>query len=149
MKKLILFSVLIITNSILIVSAQEEQDKKAIETEIRRLEQMEVQAVLKKDTVTLLKLWDKDFAVNAPDNKINFGGKSTLDRPVLKQPRTSFTRDVEEVIIRGNIVITMGNETVVNPENQQKTVKRRYTNFWMKQDGSWKLVARHANIICP
>jgi ketosteroid isomerase-like protein len=31
---------------------------------------------------------------------------------------------------------------------RQQTVKRRYTNIWMKKDGNWKLVARHANVIC-
>jgi len=121
------------------------------ESEIRRLEQMEVQAILKKDTVALLKLWDKDYVVNAPDNKINFAGKTTLDRPVLKRSRTSLTRDIEQIIIRGNTVFSMGGETVVteNEINSQQIVKRRYTNIWIKQDGSWKLVARHANIICP
>lgn len=123
-----------------------------IESEIRKLEQMEVKAILSKDTITLLTLWDKDYVVNAPDNKINFAGKTTLDRPVLKRSRTSFTRDIEKIIIRGNIVFSMGSETVVPTENQtnsQLTIKRRYTNIWMKQDGSWKLVARHANVICP
>jgi ketosteroid isomerase-like protein len=121
------------------------------ESEIRRLEQMEVQAVLKKDTVTLLKLWDTDYVVNAPDNKINFAGKNTLDRPVLQRSRTSFTRDVEQIIVRGDIVFSMGSETVVptgSQTNPQQTVKRRYTNIWMKKDGTWKLVARHANVIC-
>ncbi|MCZ8216103.1 MAG: hypothetical protein O9262_07685, partial [Cyclobacteriaceae bacterium] len=56
-------------------------------TEIRKLEQMEVEAILAKDTITLLKLWDKDYVVNAPDNKINFAGKNTLDRPVLRRSR--------------------------------------------------------------
>jgi ketosteroid isomerase-like protein len=123
-----------------------------IEAEIRKLEQMEVQAILKKDTVTLLKLWDKDYVVNAPDNKINFAGRTTLDRPVLRRSRTSLTREVEQVIIRGNTVFAMGNETVVPTDGQtdtQQPVKRRYTNIWMKHDGAWKLVARHANIICP
>lgn len=123
-----------------------------IASEIRKLEQMEVEAVLKKDTLTLLKLWDKDYVVNAPDNKINFAGKTTLDRPVLRRSRTSFTRDVEQIIIKGNTVFSMGSETVVPSDNQsdaQLTVKRRYTNIWMKQDGAWKLVARHANVICP
>jgi ketosteroid isomerase-like protein len=30
-----------------------------------------------------------------------------------------------------------------------QTVKRRYTNIWMKQSAGWKLVARHANVVCP
>jgi ketosteroid isomerase-like protein len=122
------------------------------ESEIKKLEQLEVDAILKKDTVTLLKLWDKNYVVNAPDNKINFAGKTTLDRPVLRQSRTAFTRDVEHIIVKENIAISMGSETVVPTENQsqsQRPIKRRYTNIWVKQDGSWKLTARHANVICP
>jgi ketosteroid isomerase-like protein len=118
-----------------------------IETEIKDLEQLEVQAVLQKDTVMLLKLWAKDYVVNAPDNTINFAGKNTLDRPVLKRPRVSFTRSVEQVIIRGDVVMAMGSETVV-PSGDQQPVKRRYTNIWMKQEGMWKLIGRHANVIC-
>jgi ketosteroid isomerase-like protein len=147
MKKIILSLTLILYACYL--SAQDQ----ATEAEIRKLEQMEVQAILTKDTITLLKVWDKNYVVNAPDNKINFPGKNTLDRPVLRRSRTSFTRNVEEVIIRGNTVLAMGSETVVpTTEGQsqpQSEIKRRYTNIWMKMDGSWKLVARHANVICP
>ena len=82
----------------------------------------------------LLKLWAKDYVVNAPDNMINFAGKNTLARPVLKRPRVSFTRSVEQVIIRGDVVMAMGSETVV-PSGDQQPVKRRYTNIWMKQEG--------------
>jgi ketosteroid isomerase-like protein len=122
-----------------------------IESEIRSLEQIEVKAVLEKDTVMLLKLWDKDYVVNSPNNTIVFAGKTATDRPVLKMPRSSFTRVVEQIIIRGDIVFSMGSETVVpagDLPNSGQTVKRRYTNIWMKQEGKWKLVARHANVIC-
>ncbi|MCD9018264.1 YybH family protein [Parachryseolinea silvisoli] len=122
------------------------------ESEIRNLEQLEVQAVLNKDTVMLLKLWAKDYVVNAPDNMVNFAGRNTLDRPVLKRPRISFTRSVEHVIIQGDVVLAMGSETVVAPgagSQTQQPVKRRYTNIWMKQEGTWKLIGRHANVICP
>ena len=121
------------------------------EAEIRVLEQIEVQAILKKDTVTLLKLWDKDYVVNSPNNVIVFAGKTAIDRPVLKHPRTSFTRDIEQIIIRGNTVFSMGSETVSPAGDQDQSrqmLKRRFTNIWMKQDGVWKLVARHANVIC-
>jgi len=121
------------------------------EAEIRRLEQMEVKAILEKDTITLLKLWDKDYVVNAPDNVVTFAGKNTVDRPVMKRARTTFTREIEHIIIRGNTLFAMGNETVIPSGDQPRSgqaVKRRYTNVWMFQDGSWKLVARHANVIC-
>ena len=122
-----------------------------IEAEIRSLEQTEVQAVLNKDTITLKKIWDKDYVVNNPDNKIVLATSNPADRPVMQKARTSFTREVEKIIINGDIVISMGSETVVPAGDVSKagqTVKRRYTNIWMRKDNSWKLVARHANVVC-
>ncbi len=63
-----------------------------IDSEIRTLENREVHAVLLKDSATLLKLWDKNYTVNSPDNVIYSAGSTTLDRPVLKRSRTSFNR---------------------------------------------------------
>ena len=122
-----------------------------IENEIKKLEQQEVQAVLTKDTVILKKLWHKNYVVNNPENKIVVANANPLDRPVLQNVRRSFTREVEHVTITGDIAISMGNETVVPAGEQPKAgtvVKRRYTNIWQKTSGEWKLVARHANIIC-
>jgi hypothetical protein len=144
-KSIFLLSFLFLTGYI---SAQNGET----ETIIRGLEQQEVQAVLAKDTAVLLTLWDKNYTVNAPDNKINFPGTSTLDRPVLQRERSGFTRETEFVMIKGNMAICMGSETVVvpggDPTNAQQMVKRRYTNIWELQQGKWKLAARHANVIC-
>ena len=121
------------------------------EAEIRRLEQLEVQAVLQKDSAMLLKLWDAKYTVNAPDNHINFAGKTTLDRPVLRQARSSFTREVEYVTVKETFAFSMGSETVIPNDSQSKPgqpVKRRFTNIWEKQPTGWKLVGRHANVIC-
>ena len=142
---------LIITLSLILVGGCLYAQNKDAEAEIRKLEQIEVQAVLQKDTVTLAKLWDKDYIVNAPTNKIAYSGTSSVDRNVLKMARTSFTRDVEKVVIRAGFAISMGSETVVPSGDQPssgQTVKRRYTNIWEKQADGWKLVARHASIIC-
>jgi hypothetical protein len=45
----------------------------------------------------------------------------------------------------------MGRETVVpkgNSPNAGNTINRRYTNIWMKRSGKWRLIARHASVIC-
>ncbi|MBL7747698.1 MAG: nuclear transport factor 2 family protein [Chitinophagaceae bacterium] len=121
------------------------------EDSLRILEQQEVQAILAKDTATLLELWDKEYTVNSPDNVIYFAGKTTLDRPVLKRNRTTFVRVIEHITIKGNFAFCMGNETVVPAGDSPQTgevVKRRFTNIWEKQATGWKLVGRHANIIC-
>jgi ketosteroid isomerase-like protein len=146
MKKMIITSCLCFCGYFLFA-----QDKAAIEAEIRSLEQNEVQAVLNKDTVTLKKLWDKDYVVNNPENKIILAKTNSVDRPVLQKQKTSFTREVEKIIINGDVAISMGREVVVSMDDTPKveqTVERRYTNIWMKKDDSWKLIARHANKIC-
>lgn len=126
------------------------QDKN-IEAEIRGLEQTLVQAVINKDTATLNKIWDKDCIVNNPDNKIILAQANIMNKPVMQKSKAVFTRDVEQILINGNVVISMGSETVVPAGDDPKagqTVKRRYTNIWMKKDGAWKVIARHANVIC-
>ena len=48
----------------------------AKEAEIGKLEQMQVKAVLSRDTTSLLKLWYKNFIVNSPENVIVLAGKT-------------------------------------------------------------------------
>lgn len=46
----------------------------------------------------------------------------------------------------------MGSEIVVparGAPNAGISLKRRYTNVWMNQDGKWRLTVRHANNVCP
>ena len=126
------------------------QDKN-IESEIRSLEQTLVQAVINKDTATLRKLWDKDCIVNNPDNKIILAQANIMDKPVMQKQKAFFTRNVEQILINGNVVISMGSETVIPAGDDAKagqTIKRRYTNIWMQKDGAWKVIARHASVIC-
>jgi len=124
------------------------QARGAVETEIKRLEQMEVKAFLERDISILSKLWDAKHVVNNPDNKI-VAGVSPEERPGLKKPRTSFTREVEHLTVRKNLVISMGGETIVpgvGEPHSGKTVHRRYTHIWQRVEGEWKLIARHANV---
>jgi len=123
-------------------------DPSAVETEIKRLDQLEVKAFLERDIPTLSKLWDAKYVVNNPDNKI-VAGVPPVQRPGLRKPRTSFTREVEHLTVRENLVISMGSETIVPGDGQPhagKTVHRRYTHIWQRVQGEWKLIARHANV---
>ncbi|HKH62218.1 MAG TPA: nuclear transport factor 2 family protein [Flavitalea sp.] len=121
------------------------------EADIRKLEEQERQAVLKKDTAMLRKIWDRHFLVNAPNNRIAISDDAVA-RPVITQMSyASFTREIEQILVRGDVVFSMGSEIVVPAEgtpNAGAEIKRRYTNIWMKQSGAWMLVARHASVIC-
>ena len=65
---------------------------------------------------------------------------------------SSFARDIETILFHDNVVIVMGSETIT-PVNKApfagQTVRRRFTHFWMRRNGAWRLTARHANVVCP
>ena len=65
---------------------------------------------------------------------------------------SSFARDIETILFHDNVLIVMGSETIT-PVNKApfagQTVRRRYTHFWMRRNGAWRLTARHANVVCP
>lgn len=122
----------------------------AAESEIRRLENVQRQAFLTKDTITLYRIFSPDFVVNAPTNKV-----TTLhDLKILIRngnvDMEAFERITEKVTFIDNLAVAMGNETLRptgKMPNAGKTVKRRYTNIWMNKNNSWLLVARQSTII--
>lgn len=146
MKKIILTAIVVVQSLALV--AQNDAQKEA---EVRAMEQQEVQALLQKDTVTLKKIWAPDFMVNSPFNMVFMGGQVGLVSAGIIS-YSSFIRNIEEVMVLKDVVITMGSETVIpsglDPMAGQ-TIQRRYTNIWVKEKGDWILVARHANNICP
>ena len=130
-----------------LVSAQGAKQKAAIEREVRRLDLAHADAVLRGDLAAMDRLWTKDFIVNNPFNEIDKAGRVRTGAVTY----SSFVREPEAVTVHGDTVIVMGRETVVpkgNSPDAGKTINRRYTNVWMKRDGRWRLVARHASIIC-
>ena len=137
--------------SCLIFSLCAAAQQNDIAAEIGRLEQASVQALLYGDTTTLKKLWAKDFMVNSPNNKVVIGGQvKMVASGFIKY--SSFVLENEQTMVKDDLVITMGKETVVtsggNYPTAGKTVHRRYTQVWQKQNGSWICIARQASNIC-
>jgi len=130
------------------VYGQTAAEKLAIEKEVKKLDLEHADAVLRGDLAAMDKYWTEDFIVNNPFNEID-----QADR-IRKGTVTyaSFVRECEAIKVHGNTVIIMGKEIVVpggRSPDSGKTINRRYTNIWMQRDGKWRLVARHASVICP
>ena len=130
------------------------------EAEIRRLNAEEVDAFLKKDPRAMARLWSDDFVVTNPLNK--FANKQQVlgmvesGFLVLGMVEsgflviTSYDRRIEYVRQYADVVVVAGAETVVwggKMPNAGKTELLRFTGIWMKQQGRWQQVARHANIV--
>jgi hypothetical protein len=133
-------------------SAQSTNPNDALEKEIRRLDRAEAEGLLRKDIGALEKLWAEDFTVNNPRNTISRGSGEVL--ALIRNGSidySSFNREIEAVVFHGDIVIVMGLETITPVGKAPfagQTIRRRFTNFWMKRKGEWRLTARHANVIC-
>ena len=128
-----------------------KKDGDKLEQEIRRIDRAENAAVLAKDVPAIEKFWAEDFVVNAPNNQVLKGRKDGIK--LVKDGLIDyafFDRNVEAVAVHGDTAIVMGEETV-KPQGKApfagQTVRRRFTNVWMKRDGQWQLTARQATII--
>jgi uncharacterized protein (TIGR02246 family) len=120
------------------------------EQEIRRLNGEEVQAFVHNDPKEMARLWSDDFVVTNPLNKFvtkqQVLGMVTSGFLVI----TSYDRQIEYVRFYGDTVIVAGSETVFwggKMPNAGKPEHLRFTGVWMKQQGRWQEVARHANIV--
>lgn len=120
------------------------------ETVIRRLENEEREAILKKDTTKLYQLMASEIVVQNPENAI-VGFKQIINRVKTgKINYASFERLIEKVTFFKNTSIVMGKEVLIpqgSTDNTGKTVTRRFTNIWMKEKNVWKLIARQATIV--
>jgi len=97
----------------------------------------------------LQELLPDDHTVNHPTNRIVREKAELLkliDQGVVRYTR--FERRPEKFLFYKDLVVVMGDETVVpapGAPNAGKVLRRRYTNGWMRQDGKWRLAFRHAN----
>jgi hypothetical protein len=125
----------------------------SLEALIRHLDHAEAQGLLRRDSTALRRIWARDFTVNNPRNSITRGSEEVV--ALIRNgiiDYSSFVRDIETILFHGNAVIVMGSETIM-PVNQApfagRTVRRRFTHFWLLRNGEWRLTARHANAVCP
>ncbi len=145
MKKIIITSLSFLTFNC--VYSQNEK----IEIEIRQIEEKRIGAILKKDTVALSKIWATDYFANRPAGLIS--PREKVLELILKDTLSlvSYESVLEQMIIKNNYVITMGSEIVLpsgNNPNAGKILNRRFTHIWSKENGNWRLTARHANLMC-
>ncbi len=139
---------LMVTFCILICNISAAQQSE--EAVIRRLENAEREAILQADTTMLHQLMSTKIVVQNPENAIvNF--RQIIDRVKAgKINYASFERLIEKVTFIGNSSIVMGKEVLVPQglsQNAGKTITRRFTNIWMKENNIWKLTARQATIV--
>ncbi|MBC9034000.1 nuclear transport factor 2 family protein [Sphingomonas sp. JC676] len=111
-------------------------------------------AVASADIEAIRTISDPHLRVNAPNNRILT--REDLMRMVASGEIRNevFERTPEDIVITGDVAVVMGREVVFPGAASeqarmygQKTLNRRYTNVYIRVDGAWRHLARHANIV--
>ena len=128
------------------VSAQDPR-----EAEIRQMETLERESVLKGDSLALFdKIWSPNMVINTPANTVGTveGTKTHFRAGGLSY--LSFERTIEKITFNDNVAIVMGGE-IIKPQGKQpnagKTVSRRFTHVWLFKNNSWSLIGRQATVV--
>ena len=126
------------------------REDNAVEAEIKRLYDHEHDAILRRDFAALDRFMPDDFVVTNPFNQY-------IDKPTVMQrlradiiKYSSYTRQYDAFRVYADTVVVIGSETVVptpdaNRPDAGQTVHRRFTEVWLRRDGRWQKVVRHAN----
>jgi ketosteroid isomerase-like protein len=127
------------------------QGQNTDEAIVRALDNQERIAALTKDTKALNRLWSDQVVGNQPNNKVIADKQALMDALV---PRSSYVRQIEFIRVDGDFAFLMGLETIVAASDAPtvglvagQPTRRRFTNIWKREGGTWRLYARHANVI--
>jgi len=127
------------------------QGQSAAEAQVRALDDEERIAALKRDTTALKRLWSDQFVANGPNNKVVADKRALLNALV---PRSSYVRQIEFARVDGDFAFLMGLETLIAVTDAPdvrliagQPTRRRFTHVWKREGDTWRLYARHANVI--
>lgn len=136
-----------------LTAVQSQSSTTNAEAEIRKLESDQIEYLMNGKVAEMKVHWADNYTVNNPFNVVQDAATGPIQSGALTYSK--FERNIEKVLVHDAVVIVMGSELVV-PKTAPKgsayeinqAIKRRFTNIWMKKDGKWIMIARHASNIC-
>lgn len=110
--------------------------------------------VAKADVDGLAALSAPELTINAPTGRVLSRAQFLAMMRNGQIGAEQFERTVESVTVSGDTGIVMGSE-IFTPTPQSELgrtygavpLKRRYTNIYVREHGSWRWFARHANVV--
>ena len=119
---------------------------RAWEDDIRACEEKARAAFLDADVEALEQLWTDSYVVNSPLQQV-------VEKPrvlaLLQSGRirhSAYEYEIEHLSRHGDVVVVMGHERVQDPPDGVVS-RRRYTNVWRLENGTWRSIARHAHVV--
>ncbi len=122
--------------------------------DLRALDDNQRQMVAAGDVAALSSLAHPNLRINAPTGRVLSREELLAMMRDGRIKAEQFERTAEDVTISGKVASVMGRETFTpNPESElgrmygAKPLQRRYTNVYVWEDGGWRWLLRHANVV--
>src|SRR5215207_5583822 len=127
-------------------SARREQ-RGSVEQAIRKLDNERIQAQIHADAAALDRIYAADFIGVGPSGTVRTKPQVISDFTSGALKFQSITTDEVQVRVYENTAVETGLSTMLG-QDKGKAVPRdtRFTRVWVKQQGSWRLVANHYSL---
>jgi ketosteroid isomerase-like protein len=119
----------------------------SVEETIKKLDNERVQAQIHADAAALDRIYAADFIGVGPSGTVRTKPQVISDFTSGNLKFQSITTDEVRVRVYENTAVETGLSTMVG-QDKGKAVPRdtRFTRVWVKQQGSWRLVANHYSL---
>jgi len=133
---------------ILVVPQVSAQTSGSSEKEILKLENRWSEAVVKRDTTTLQRLFADEYLATDPLGGVSNKAQSIADIASGTFVVTSFTLDDMKVHIYGKVaVVTGSNDMKGTYSGKDISGKYRFTDVFVKRSGRWQCVATQSTLV--
>jgi ketosteroid isomerase-like protein len=139
---------LVVFSAASIASGQEEaairDPKRIVDQVIRKLDNERIQAQIHADAAALKRIYADDFIGVGPSGAVRTKPQVISDFTSGDLRFESITTDEVRVRVYGNAAVETGRSTM-DWQDKGKAFPHdtRFTRVWVKEHGSWRLVANH------
>jgi ketosteroid isomerase-like protein len=143
------FAIALVAFSAAAIASAQQQDaikdpKTSVEQVIRKLDNERIQAQIHADAAALKRIYADDFIGVGPSGTVRTKPQVLADFTSGDLKFQSITTDEVQVRVYGTAAVETGLSTM-DGQDKGKAVPRdtRFTRVWIKQKGTWRLVANH------
>ena len=147
-----IFAIAVVAFSAAAIASGQEQGairdpRRIVEQVIRKLDNERIQAQIHADPVALKRIYADDFIGVGPSGAVRTKPQVISDFTSGALKFQSITTDEVQVRVYENTAVETGLSTMLG-QDKGKAVPRdtRFTRVWVKQQGSWRLVANHYSL---
>jgi ketosteroid isomerase-like protein len=144
-----IFTIAVVAFSAVAIASGQDQDatrdpRKIVEQVIRKLDNERIQAQIHADAAALERIYADDFIGVGPSGTVRTKPQVISDFTSGDLRFQSITTEDVRVRVYGNAAVETGRSTMDGIDKGRAVPHdTRFTRVWIKQQGSWRLVANH------